>query len=202
MDDITVQNRIDNVRDELRFLTTRLNGLSCTMTDQRTFHAMFTMPIRDAEEELLRIRGLIECKQRARPGMKDTKAENPVAWVCANCGSDAVSVEAQVTWDIDLQEFTVAETCDKGHMCPDCDHEVRLKEVAHPAPFVRIAPGGTVMGHFDNQDDALDAASEKGEAMCTRTDRGLVCLWAPSKEVGGGFDWVEVGHVVPEGECK
>ena len=53
----------------------------------------------------------------------------PVNIVCANCGSDDVLINAAVRWDINRQEYIVANVFDGGHDCGDCGNPCDLKEV-------------------------------------------------------------------------
>jgi hypothetical protein len=49
--------------------------------------------------------------------------------VCDECGSDSVLADAYAQWDIEKQDWTVANVFDKGAFCPDCDGDARIEEV-------------------------------------------------------------------------
>ena len=46
--------------------------------------------------------------------------------VCSQCQSDDVVADAYAAWDNDAQEWTVANTFNKGAYCNACDGETRL----------------------------------------------------------------------------
>jgi hypothetical protein len=49
--------------------------------------------------------------------------------VCDECGSEDVLADAYAQWDIDQQDWVVANVFDKGAFCPDCDGDARIAEV-------------------------------------------------------------------------
>lgn len=49
--------------------------------------------------------------------------------VCSECGSDDVKADAYAEWRVDLQEWQVQNTFDKGSVCEDCGGECRLNWV-------------------------------------------------------------------------
>ena len=56
-----------------------------------------------------------------------------IAKVCAECGSDQVSIEAFVGWDAGTQEFVVHDMCDKGHSCNECGGECNVEDITIPS---------------------------------------------------------------------
>ena len=50
--------------------------------------------------------------------------------VCSTCGSDDVKADAYTVWNIDLQQWDVVSTFDKGATCENCGGECRLKWVS------------------------------------------------------------------------
>jgi hypothetical protein len=55
--------------------------------------------------------------------------ETKVKMVCAHCGSDEVRADAYAQWDVEAQEWEVAQTFDKGAYCSKCDGETRIEEL-------------------------------------------------------------------------
>jgi len=52
----------------------------------------------------------------------------PYRYICANCGSDDVSLEGFIRWDFENQRYEVIDLCDKGHYCRNCDGECRIEQ--------------------------------------------------------------------------
>ena len=55
--------------------------------------------------------------------------EKNVQMVCRECGSPDVLVDAYGEWDIDKQDWIIANTFDKGAFCHECDGETRIEAV-------------------------------------------------------------------------
>ncbi len=51
-----------------------------------------------------------------------------IKMVCKECGSDDVLCDAYAVWDVDTQQWEVANTFDKGAYCNECDGETRLEQ--------------------------------------------------------------------------
>lgn len=51
-----------------------------------------------------------------------------VQMICKYCGSDQVLADAYVKWDIETQEWEVANIFEKGAVCEVCDGETRIVE--------------------------------------------------------------------------
>lgn len=51
-------------------------------------------------------------------------------FICAGCGSDKITVEASVQWNVDEQEWEICNIYnhDRG-FCPDCEFEERATRV-------------------------------------------------------------------------
>ena len=59
--------------------------------------------------------------------MGSPKKEKPV---CRTCGSDDVKADAYAAWDVDTQDWQVADVYDKGAWCAACEDECRLEWTA------------------------------------------------------------------------
>jgi hypothetical protein len=71
----------------------------------------------------------LSLKPFCKPPMKPR-----VNYVCRTCGSDQVRCDAYAAWDVDSQQWEIAETYDKGAWCEGCDGETTLKAIP-------LAPG-------------------------------------------------------------
>ena len=45
--------------------------------------------------------------------------------VCPYCESDRVTGDALAHWNVELQKWEVGEIMDKGHVCEECDEEIK-----------------------------------------------------------------------------
>ena len=61
--------------------------------------------------------------------MRGIRAEECINIVCAECGSNDVLLNAAVRWDMEAQEYIVANIFNDGHSCNYCDSGCRIKEV-------------------------------------------------------------------------
>lgn len=50
-----------------------------------------------------------------------------VKLVCRRCGSDDVSADATVRWNVDLQDWEISDVCG-GEYCGACDFDTTLVE--------------------------------------------------------------------------
>lgn len=50
-------------------------------------------------------------------------SEQPTKPVCPYCGSEDISADAAVRWDIENQEWQTTNVFDKGKLCDNCGEE-------------------------------------------------------------------------------
>lgn len=61
------------------------------------------------------------------PAVPDTYPK--VKMVCAECGDESVLADAYVQWNIETQDWDVANVFEKGGYCDTCEGEARYNEV-------------------------------------------------------------------------
>ena len=49
--------------------------------------------------------------------------------VCGDCGSEEVTLNAAVCWDVETQEYMVVNIFDAGHECGNCGNACNIKQV-------------------------------------------------------------------------
>jgi len=59
---------------------------------------------------------------------KPERAVRRFKMVCDECSGENVVSDAYAEWDVDRQDWIVANTFDKGAFCSDCDGECRIVE--------------------------------------------------------------------------
>lgn len=75
-----------------------------------------------------------------------------IKWVCCHCGSDRISSDADVEWDVDEQAWVVTGLTGDSYYCGNCDDERDAEEQVLPVPktYPLIAlmnrPDGTLLG--------------------------------------------------------
>jgi len=57
------------------------------------------------------------------------KTSNPITYVCSECGSTDVLLDAFATWNENTQAFEVSNIFDKGHSCNQCGCECTVEEI-------------------------------------------------------------------------
>jgi len=62
----------------------------------------------------------------------EIRMNKPYTYVCTKCGSDSVSLEGFINWNVAKQEYEVSDLCDKGHSCAVCDGECRVEQLELP----------------------------------------------------------------------
>ena len=49
--------------------------------------------------------------------------------VCGSCGSEDVWADANATWDVKTQQWTLLNVWDNNSWCEECDGETSIEEV-------------------------------------------------------------------------
>lgn len=83
----------------------------------------------------------------------------PVVKVCRACGSIHTWAKARASWDIDAQDWRVAEVFDKGAHCEDCGGDTRLNEV--PCEEIAECSECDWHGHMSHLIDAEDDETQE-----------------------------------------
>jgi hypothetical protein len=51
-----------------------------------------------------------------------------VMMICGRCGGENVLADAYCSWNVETQEWEVANVFDKGAVCEDCKDDCRIEE--------------------------------------------------------------------------